>query len=688
MVHSGDLFNERESDPVAREPLDQMIRFNASDGDPTERPTALMQDRSVVNGEVNYHRKVNLNESACKAWRKKIGTTLARDLNLDLTKEWYLAGWPQNYELFVHLKGPQYKPRHDLYLYGGPSRFRSANEFYPHARWLLTNPEGKCDCKYCGNTKLQRAINFREGLRPPLPPPSTSQPTQAKPPNQSIPWTIPGVGPSTDRSGPRAHLRRAQGPTGQREKKEAPRINKDLEADIRAKRWFRVGEVVWAHLDPPLRPLQATTDDQQLEWWPAVVQETRLRVETERGTEGKEGDYHIRQTTVYRVRMLALATQYILSEDCLLPYAACIPSPPMIDMVAAVLEHGPSLPQFDANDSFAPIPNPLLTSFSASTPVSDLNPTFENGAAYFAFALQIAGQVGMYWCATDEYQAVLPTHDGTTTFKQVNFQGLWWGHERIWLGDFVRIKPRRIQLVGGDILESSPGAQNRCLFLRITTFYLDDLKDGDGKSIRMPIVSGQLYEVAEEDFVEPLPDQGASKRDASLPLPEPPSGFRFRLITRPSFEIHFCFNVIAGRYYPDILKSPRLNKILTTEHLEQTIKVAANPKAPDTRFVLAVRTLLSLGGLSIGALCATEALFWKEGRSPIFNTAWREAKQELEGFMRSRLAGRDPGAAIPPIPEAVSVKGDMELYPEPLTTTLDGLGWGDGTTEDPIIIDD
>lgn len=93
MHGSGGQFDENDNHPTARERPDQMIHFRASDGDASERPNPIMLDRSVVDGNFNYMRKVFLNEPAAKLWRKKIGTNLARDMNYDLSKEWYLADW-------------------------------------------------------------------------------------------------------------------------------------------------------------------------------------------------------------------------------------------------------------------------------------------------------------------------------------------------------------------------------------------------------------------------------------------------------------------------------------------------------------------------------------------------------------------------------------------------------------------
>lgn len=154
MVAGTGQFNEADKSTVPKEAPGLLIHFTRTDGDPEFRPSAQQRDRRVVNGEVNFMRTVGVNEPAATLWRKKIGIALAKDLGLDQSKIWYLAGWPVDYELFVHSKGPENSPRLDMYLFGewvallslslpltlvtaagGPARFRSANEFYPHARW-------------------------------------------------------------------------------------------------------------------------------------------------------------------------------------------------------------------------------------------------------------------------------------------------------------------------------------------------------------------------------------------------------------------------------------------------------------------------------------------------------------------------------------------------------------------------
>lgn len=92
----------------------------------------------------------------------------------------FLIDFPPDYKMFTHTKDG----RVDHYLIGMPVRpcllpwfsmfasgsktvssFRSPQEFFLHARWLMmgaeVNSEGYpvCECKYCGGTRSQREID-------------------------------------------------------------------------------------------------------------------------------------------------------------------------------------------------------------------------------------------------------------------------------------------------------------------------------------------------------------------------------------------------------------------------------------------------------------------------------------------------------------------------------------------------
>jgi len=107
-------------------------------------------------------------------WRQKLGELL-RDkfllvdpqLSAHLQpmkgRRCFLTDFPPEYQLFTQMKDG----RTDHYLIGSKSvpAFRSPQEFFVHARWLMMgaemDPEGypDCKCKYCGDTRSQKEID-------------------------------------------------------------------------------------------------------------------------------------------------------------------------------------------------------------------------------------------------------------------------------------------------------------------------------------------------------------------------------------------------------------------------------------------------------------------------------------------------------------------------------------------------
>ncbi|KAG8923966.1 hypothetical protein FRC01_012119, partial [Tulasnella sp. 417] len=604
MVAGNGQFNEADKSTVPNEPASQMIHFTRTDGDPNNRPSAQQRDRSVVNGEVNYMRTVGVNEPAAALWRKKVGTALAKDLGLDQSKVWYLSGWPVDYELFVHAKGPVNGPR------------------------LLTAPSletTKCVCKYCGNVKYQRQINFREGLGPPV---------ASSPPNDH---SSASAGPVASGSGTKTRPKRApvagvSSPQQQVEDERFPPVNTYLESDIRSRRSFRLGEIVWVHLDPSI---QSFSSSRRIEWWPAIIQEPRFKTEVAPRTPGQP--YGVRQFQVYRVLMLGTTSQYVIPDGSILPYQAYnLPS----DFLHEITQTVCSTPQtqeldFDRVLSFTPLPLPIRTATQRQAPSANplLPLTYLDALLPYLAAIYTARLVSTYWCATDNYEYVsMPTHDVPVPLKQTRFQGLWWGGERLWIGDLVRIKPYRSHL-SGNLRDPSQGAEKRGLLLRLEAIYLDEIKrEAEGEVVETewkPMVSGTLYEVAHVAFVEPgVPSPGPSSSGGrpgdpmNTPLPAPPPGFQFRVITPSAdFDVHFELCMLAGRYYPNLLSSP-----LIASALQGTTVTPYAPPASNSHMMLVPNYppgLLSLVGLEAGAANAIDAIHWKEGRTQMM-TGWSQ----------------------------------------------------------------
>jgi len=136
-------------------------------------------------------------------------------------------------------------------------------------------------------------------------------------------------------------------------------------------------------------------------------------------------------------------------------------------------------------------------------------------------------------------QRILGLQPPPSHVVQKRFQGFWWGTERIWVDDFIRLKlPRRTLAPTGtdhilapsgpgkallDKLLDSPhadnvsefGAGSRGVFLRLDGIFAVDVLTEDRQTKKEARVCGMLYELAEEDWEDPK---------ATANRPEPTSG--------------------------------------------------------------------------------------------------------------------------------------------------------------------
>ncbi|KAF9073278.1 hypothetical protein BDP27DRAFT_1417405 [Rhodocollybia butyracea] len=127
-------------------------------------------------------------------------------------------------------------------------------------------------------------------------------------------------------------------------------------------------------------------------------------------------------------------------------------------------------------------------------------------------------------------------------YSQKNFHGLWWGAERIWTGDLIRLKIGRNAIArngaphivtpappsasvlqhnqssGSNCDPESLGAASRGVFLRLDALFTVDVDDSRGKKKSECRAAGALFELADEDWFDP---EEALDKDKS---PGPPRG--------------------------------------------------------------------------------------------------------------------------------------------------------------------
>ncbi|KAI9064803.1 hypothetical protein FKP32DRAFT_1757175 [Trametes sanguinea] len=438
------------------------LEFPRSDGDPSALPKNTKQ---VVDsdGQVNFMRPVPLDESLAIGWRVSVGAALATRMGLPEGPKYVLKSFPEGYQLYDHNKGPVKAPRHDPYLCGSihVNRFRSTNEFIPHALWLMQDPtldRANCSCKYCAK-QPQRIISDNLGLSgisrrhsvSGSMPPSLRLPRVRREPRE----------PRQPRAPPKpfAAVRRAPKPP-----KALPGpdqyILPERDLDIRAAlasaedhrpRWFRKGEVLWCLIDPPIRGRRSEED---ISFWPGLVEDVHIKTQAvlessdadspqdpdtsmeqlyEEAADGSPGaggstndpsaagpsrsseppleaqgkvPWKVKQWYVYKIKLLGTAQHCFVTDQQVLPYLAYAPRDEILDRVreelSGFLQDVP-IDQMDRDlDLMSPF-DPMEPEPQGEEPEVYYE-KYKRAASPYTLAIQIAANIAHYWLPTDEWE--------------------------------------------------------------------------------------------------------------------------------------------------------------------------------------------------------------------------------------------------------------------------------------------
>ncbi|KAI0739337.1 hypothetical protein BC629DRAFT_1564626 [Irpex lacteus] len=723
-------------------PNPEWVDFPRSDGDQETWPKTT--SCVVVDGKVDFFRPVGLEESRSIMWRKEVGLKIAAVMGLPEGKPYVLRSFPDRYQLFDHNKGQADNPRHDIYLYGsnklGRNKFRSVNEFIPHAVWLAKNdPTAVCECKYCSGKKRQAEISQSYGLSARRESASVLTP----PPRQKncpAPYSSPAHQISTPYAAVRRPLKHAKPavPTAPPPEqtlaleKSNDILNALTNRDVRHIRYFRKGELVWCALDPPI--LGPRGEEDAIRFWPGLIDVvTTKAVQIQRpdaeddamdvpesasrsGSPKAKITWPVKQQISYKIKLLALAQDYHLSDDEVIPYLSYAPSDLLLE----------SLRSDEKSQALAYNPDTM----SDYNPLADANPVdrFNDAITPYTLAIQIASHIAAYWSPTDEYECKLSapspsSHIPTGNYKptgaapslqdvpnaatqqnarsggssqppdltvnQQRYQGLWWGAERIWGGELVRLKLSRSQFAPqgaqtvyppsgpseaamewyaahGETLDVSMiGATEKGMFMKIESMFVVDTPRPDGQpgTIKECRASGMIYELADEGFEdpnEPAQDAGSGSngkeassasavvkkeepRDRDLshpilstlfPLPDAPIGHKFRPILHPEHECVVSLSLIAGRYYPHLFKHPLMVPIV-----ERALQVSEADGG-----LMAHRYLWAMEGLLPGMFQCMDPEGWKSSWDVMLKDAYVDARkllgQEIDTLRESASLAR------------------------------------------------
>lgn len=389
-----------------------------------------------------------------------------------------------------------------------------------------------------------------------------------------------------------------------------PERENDLRAFLGPKvrgerRWARGGELVWVKLDNPINLGGDAGTDATIQFWPGLIDEIHFRakivpqsddVDTQPSTHDARSTFDdepwdVIHTAVYKINLIVSTTTVLVGVEAIVPYQAHAPAGPLVKAVQTVLFNVDERGEED-NGVDEPKPhNNLKKRFEAFNPFSDkpfAGSTIQEmiwhndtAAGSYALAIQTASRLTSFWTPTDswDFKMELPNNasetfisEGLSQADQQNiarrllgsyhaaeagavqrrFQGLWWGPERIWCGDLVRLKISRQQFVPGgneaikavsaggksgrkaveeglmrhlssvandvsgapnprysshergdvDMDDGDiPGAPTRSLFMLVDSLFVVSMpRDGTTEITNECRMSGMLYELADEDW--------------------------------------------------------------------------------------------------------------------------------------------------------------------------------------------
>jgi len=428
-------------------------------------------------------------------------------------------------------------------------RFRSPAEFAPHAFWLLNDLSLECInclCKYCGK-KPTRTVKRSESIisRPTTPSLVTRAQRISRTSSSLTQTSRTSVGKEAKRLFRVSKAPRDVDPNGPR----------PSPSDTEGGSFYRNGEIVWLVLNNPvmLDYADGAVDGFVIRFWPCIIEmcedhESRL---------GVPCDHQTAVIAPPRIRLFS-GLVYHVPQHHILPFWAHSPDELWIQKLR--LQTHKTL--LDVQDAFAGFSRVLGSQSDEETALA-----FTTGdlLSYFLHDIEVTSEVVRSWSTSPGTSPrsggePIPAYPHTSVTPALCHE-LWWGAERIMLGDLIRLKipesklgklgADRILFIPGPLPEPSAEAtpaggsemEDAQLF-----FKLRSLAIIDGRNGRALHGFGGLYRLVPvgPGLLPPLTGDGRPV------LPCPPEGLTFQPVLQDGWEIELSLHYIDGRYYPRI----------------------------------------------------------------------------------------------------------------------------------------
>jgi len=353
--------------------------------------------------------------------------------------------------------------------------------------------------------------------------------------------------------------------------------------------FYRHGEVVWLILSKPvmLDYADGAVDGFIIRFWPSIIEtgedyENPSAVPRGHGTDS---------ATPLKVRLFSSGIAYHVPQCHILPFWAYSPDELWLQNL-----------RLQTHRPLSHIQDPFTGFIRVFGSPSGEETTFNTGhlLSHFLFDVETSLEVGRSWSAaprttTRTQSGGEPVLIRSRPLTMPALCGeLWWGAERIMLGDLIRLRvpesklhkldTDQIRIIPRSFHElptegtpaDNPESEDGQLFFRLRSLAV--IKGENGRGLHG---FGGLYRLVP---VGPglLPPVAADADHRHTVLPRPPEGFTFQPILQSGWEIELSLHYIDGRYYPRIHE-------LTTEasgvdaHVFEVLEGVVRWRAPPLR---------------------------------------------------------------------------------------------------------
>ncbi|WVW80359.1 hypothetical protein I302_102339 [Kwoniella bestiolae CBS 10118] len=605
-----------------------------------------------------------------EAYASGIGKHLAVKLGLNLDSP--RIPLPDGYKIFAHRKRqPGGDVRTDHYLYGARdvAKFRSVPEFLIHADWLFDTSKPLSDHAACG-CKYSKGSTYK---------PRTSTPGSAtKRPS--------GSSPLKEGSAKKKKL-----PEPEDDDVALPSVVPERAEELRSQRRFRRGELIWFRINTITPPSNVSTPGlTPVTHWPGLVSNVPLKTKvvtngdvasasassawTLFGGQAPSSLDSSKQTVIhyfeYHIRPLGMFSAHdevIKDGKDVLPWQT---GKDLLggeegwndigDHAEKVLKEGvrKEAPRFKGQ-SQEDIENSLIKvwkgNWAKRIRFVEMPEKYEEVVFRLSVALKTGSDITECWAQTDKID-VLPNDQDISaedmkailTQKKTLYQGLWWGGERIWLDDLVRLKKTRNELPTSNLLPPSDGAVDKGVFLKIRVLAVEVNPDPSKSSLTgwRCLMYGDVFELAKEGAPGTETDDGDSDDTSLVHHYKAPKGYAYRQLNELRSEVTVDVIDVAGRVYPDILESSTQNWFIDP----------SDPTDTEGR-VQPGEGAYALSGLVSGTTVASKCTNWEEDLYSIVQKTTKTTETQMKEYYISLLRAE---LGLPKLPSSF-VNGQNQI---------------------------